>query len=249
MERVSWSDQAIDDLEQVVEDRSVREQLKRNAEKILQHIPPRADPADEGFEGQIMWHRGIVHEQELQTDAGWLPETQEGSQAWDYFLFYRAREPDQGFEVLAVRSTHQVASKWVQMNREPGRPREPLTDQAARRAATAAPEVELGGMTRGRGHSGNRDQAADRETDWATGRVAVAERQITLKKGTRVTGVDRSKLATLLGKRYDSGESIRSLAASTGRSYGFIHRILTETGVALRGRAGATRYGKIKVRH
>ena len=58
----------------------------------------------------------------------------------------------------------------------------------------------------------------------------------TLKKGTRVTGVDRSKLATTLGRRYDSGESIRSLAASTGRSYGFVHRILTETGVTLRGR-------------
>ena len=68
--------------------------------------------------------------------------------------------------------------------------------------------------------------------------VHVAE---TLKKGTRVTGVDRSKLATTLGKRYDSGESIRSLAASTGRSYGFVHRILTETGVTLRGRGGATR--------
>ena len=70
----------------------------------------------------------------------------------------------------------------------------------------------------------------------------------TLKKGTRVTGVDRSKLATTLGKRYDSGESIRSLAASTGRSYGFVHRILTETGVTLRGRGGATRSGKNKVK-
>jgi Helix-turn-helix domain len=76
--------------------------------------------------------------------------------------------------------------------------------------------------------------------------VHVAE---TLKKGTRVTGVDRSKLATTLGKRYDSGESIRSLAASTGRSYGFVHRILTETGVTLRGRGGATRSGKSKVKH
>lgn len=62
-----------------------------------------------------------------------------------------------------------------------------------------------------------------------------------LKKGTRVIGVDRSRLGTLLGKRYDSGESIRSLAASTGRSYGFVHRLLTETGVALRRRGGATR--------
>jgi hypothetical protein len=71
----------------------------------------------------------------------------------------------------------------------------------------------------------------------------------TLKKGTRVTGVDRSRLATLLRRRYDSGESIRSLAASTGRSYGFVHRILTETGVKLRGRGGATRSSKAKVKH
>jgi hypothetical protein len=63
----------------------------------------------------------------------------------------------------------------------------------------------------------------------------------TLKKGARVTGADRSKLATDLKKRYDGGESIRALANATGRSYGFIHRILTETGVTLRGRGGATR--------
>ena len=63
----------------------------------------------------------------------------------------------------------------------------------------------------------------------------------TLKKGTRVTGADRSRIASDLKSRYDAGESIRSLAAATGRSYGFIHRLLTETGVALRGRGGATR--------
>ena len=68
----------------------------------------------------------------------------------------------------------------------------------------------------------------------------------TLSKGTRVTGADRSKLATDLKKRYDAGESIRALASTTGRSYGFIHRILTETGVTLRGRGGATR-GKAMV--
>jgi hypothetical protein len=69
----------------------------------------------------------------------------------------------------------------------------------------------------------------------------------TLKKGTRVTGADRTKLATDLKKRYDSGESIRALAATTGRSYGFVHRILTENGVSLRGRGGATR-GKAKAK-
>ena len=60
-----------------------------------------------------------------------------------------------------------------------------------------------------------------------------------LKRGTRVSGEDRSKLAADLSRRYGAGESIRSLATATGRSYGFIHRILTETGVALRGRGGA----------
>jgi Helix-turn-helix domain len=62
-----------------------------------------------------------------------------------------------------------------------------------------------------------------------------------LKKGTRVIGVDRSRLGKLLGKRYDAGESIRALAASTGRSYGFVHRLLREAGVELRRRGGATR--------
>jgi hypothetical protein len=70
------------------------------------------------------------------------------------------------------------------------------------------------------------------------------EKKQTLKKGTRVIGVDRSRLGTLLAKRYDSGESIRSLSASTGRSYGFVHRILTDSGVDLRRRGGAARSGR-----
>jgi predicted transcriptional regulator len=60
-----------------------------------------------------------------------------------------------------------------------------------------------------------------------------------LKRGARVTGPDRSKLASDLAERYGAGESIRSLASSTGRSYGFIHRMLTEIGVTLRSRGGA----------
>jgi hypothetical protein len=63
----------------------------------------------------------------------------------------------------------------------------------------------------------------------------------TLKKGSRVTGGDRDRLAVDLRKKYESGASIRTLADSTGRSYGFVHRILTETGATLRGRGGATR--------
>jgi Helix-turn-helix domain len=63
----------------------------------------------------------------------------------------------------------------------------------------------------------------------------------TLKKGSRVTGPNRDKLAADLKKQYESGASIRALAESTGRSYGFVHRLLSESGVSLRGRGGATR--------
>lgn len=62
-----------------------------------------------------------------------------------------------------------------------------------------------------------------------------------LKKGTRVTGGDRDRLAADLRSKYEQGSSIRLLAEGSGRSYGFIHRILSESGTTLRGRGGATR--------
>jgi predicted transcriptional regulator len=62
-----------------------------------------------------------------------------------------------------------------------------------------------------------------------------------IKKGARVTGADRDKLAARLVKEYEKGASIRALAESTGRSYGFVHRVLSESDVTLRGRGGATR--------
>jgi hypothetical protein len=64
---------------------------------------------------------------------------------------------------------------------------------------------------------------------------------VELKKGARITGGDRNKLAADLKRKYSSGRSIRELASETGRSYGFVHRMLSEAGVALRGRGGATR--------
>ena len=69
----------------------------------------------------------------------------------------------------------------------------------------------------------------------------------TVKKGARITGADRAKLAGELTKKYTNGASIRALAEETGRSYGFVHRILTENDVNLRSRGGATR-GKTKQR-
>jgi hypothetical protein len=69
---------------------------------------------------------------------------------------------------------------------------------------------------------------------------------VVLKKGARITGSDRSKLASDLKSQYDQGVSIRKLAEASGRSYGFIHRVLSESGVTLRGRGGSSR-AKAKV--
>ncbi len=60
-------------------------------------------------------------------------------------------------------------------------------------------------------------------------------------KGQRITGSDRTKLARELKKQYLAGRSIRELAEEHARSYGFVHRILSDTNTKLRGRGGATR--------
>lgn len=58
---------------------------------------------------------------------------------------------------------------------------------------------------------------------------------------SRITGEQRQELSQELAAKYSAGASIRELAASTGKSYGFVHRVLTEADVQLRGRGGATR--------
>jgi len=62
-----------------------------------------------------------------------------------------------------------------------------------------------------------------------------------IKKGARLTGPERDVLAARLVSQYEGGASIRALAVDTGRSYGFVHRVLSESEVTLRGRGGATR--------
>jgi Helix-turn-helix domain len=62
-----------------------------------------------------------------------------------------------------------------------------------------------------------------------------------LKKGARITGAERTRLAGEFTRSYGKGTSIRELADKHGRSYGFVHRVLSESGVTLRGRGGATR--------
>ncbi len=61
------------------------------------------------------------------------------------------------------------------------------------------------------------------------------------KQNGRVVGDERVTLTRRLRAEYEKGASIRTLAESTGRSYGFVHRILSESGVKLRGRGGPKR--------
>ena len=48
----------------------------------------------------------------------------------------------------------------------------------------------------------------------------------------------RDQLLTELRSAYERGASIRSLVASTGRSYGSIHSMLRESGTTMRSRGG-----------
>lgn len=77
----------------------------------------------------------------------------------------------------------------------------------------------------------------------ATGRQVgssrVAETRRTPSRGRHVTGAQRATLAAEITMQYNQGRSVRELADAHGRSYGFVHQVLTESGVALRGRGKA----------
>ncbi|WP_075003534.1 helix-turn-helix domain-containing protein [Streptomyces qinglanensis] len=61
-----------------------------------------------------------------------------------------------------------------------------------------------------------------------------------VKRRSEVVSAARAKLSAELMRRYNAGESIRSLADATGRSYGFVYRLLSQEGV-LRRRSGTLR--------
>lgn len=59
-----------------------------------------------------------------------------------------------------------------------------------------------------------------------------------LSKGKRVSGELRNEVQQSFVERYEAGESIRSLAAECGRSYGFVQGLLKDAGVTFRQRGG-----------
>lgn len=57
-------------------------------------------------------------------------------------------------------------------------------------------------------------------------------------RSRRINGEERLALIKKLVNGYSEGQSIRALAVSVDRSYGFVHRVLSEAGVKLRKRGG-----------
>ncbi|MEJ5915573.1 helix-turn-helix domain-containing protein [Pseudokineococcus sp. 1T1Z-3] len=76
------------------------------------------------------------------------------------------------------------------------------------------------------------------EQDRGTGDAEAPGRR---RPGRRLTEQERSALVERVAPRYTGGASIRQIAAEEGLSYGFVHRLLSESDVELRGRGGSTR--------
>jgi len=62
-------------------------------------------------------------------------------------------------------------------------------------------------------------------------------------KTARVSGESRAQLAADLKAKYEQGATIRALAETTGRSYGFVHRVLHDAHVPLRSRGRVRQSG------
>ncbi|MGD9621324.1 MAG: helix-turn-helix domain-containing protein [Mycolicibacterium sp.] len=66
-----------------------------------------------------------------------------------------------------------------------------------------------------------------------------------MKNGSKVRdGRPRSEVAGELRKQYERGASIRTIAESTGYSYGSVHSMLREAGAAMRSRGGPNHRGR-----
>ncbi len=113
MPRVCWSDEAMNDLLNVVKVPVLIDQLRDNAETTLHRVTNTS--SDEGVEGPTMWHRGFTHDQERQINEGTLAEGPPPN-PWDYFLIYqRPWRPGCDFRVFSVVSNKQVAAWYLQM--------------------------------------------------------------------------------------------------------------------------------------
>lgn len=62
-----------------------------------------------------------------------------------------------------------------------------------------------------------------------------------MKRTVHTSAKTRDQLVDELRHAYEGGASIRSLVATTGRSYGSIHSMLRQSGTTMRSRGGPNR--------
>ena len=60
-----------------------------------------------------------------------------------------------------------------------------------------------------------------------------------LPRGRHLTEKQRAAAVKHAARRYRQNASIRLIAQEMGRSYGFVHRLLTDAGIQLRPRGGS----------
>lgn len=68
----------------------------------------------------------------------------------------------------------------------------------------------------------------------------------TFKPRSRLTPEQQALAQEKIPPVYTSGVSIRTIAQHTNRSYGFVHRVLSDSGVPLRGRGSAGRKAAVQ---
>jgi hypothetical protein len=112
-QRVWWTPEAEADLLRLIDDPSVREALKSNANVTLRQFKASADTdrRSEGIEGKVMWRRGWDHETERR--QSWRPDLADDG-PWNYVLFYRSADVPAKFVVLALRSRFQIGERILE---------------------------------------------------------------------------------------------------------------------------------------
>jgi transposase len=64
---------------------------------------------------------------------------------------------------------------------------------------------------------------------------------MTLRRYEHVSGSNRAETRAAAAKLYAEGATVRHIATDLGRSYGFVHRLLVESGVPLRSRGARSK--------
>lgn len=121
MSHVDWTDGAMDNLREVVQDSRIsRELLCLAWTELREHPDP--DDEDEGHGSRgLLWRRGISRDRRRSLEPNDL-EADAAYEAWDFVLIYRMRNLRErqrhlraGFVVLAVVPNTQMYGEYLQV--------------------------------------------------------------------------------------------------------------------------------------